>query len=722
MKMKNSLFAIFVVVFAFANHATGQIELLKKADMQFKLKSFNSAIRTYETFIQSDPQNQSALIRLAEANDYLHNWEKAADWYKQAEEAPEFQSKHYLPYGKLLMRMGKYQEAKNKFVLYSYRDPSVGGHLSRACEYAIQRSGIEQRYVLKPLTSNTTDADYAPTFFGSQLVYVSGRKDIARPGDPNRDGGVTNDKNHLFITKLDPVGMPGTVRYFRTALRDGEENEGPLCFSSDGNKIAFIKNKFINGVSQTAFELFPSTLYMANSVGKGDWEEHSLFEHNGDYSISYPNLTPDGTTLYFASDMPGGKGGYDLYVSSFQEGKWSKPRNLGPTINTPGNEISPFVSGDELYFSSDYHYGFGGQDIFKAKFKSGDWEIESLGFGINSPANDFGFIFNSTKRVGYMVSDRKGNEDIFRVSEKAGGDITIVVLDAKTGSPIKSAVLDFGACSDQPYATDAAGRYSFQIVSDMNCNVSVSKDGYSKKALSISESDKSRGIIEVLLSKSSSNLYTAKVFDASGDLTPMPDVAVKATNQNDGTRLDLLTGADGTFYLPLQPRAKYIIKFSKAGYREIKIIVDTGDGTDKSIIKDIKLLRSDLPSEPPKPDVGEGPTTPVVDGDGGVAVDIDKIDVDSPSGSPVATPSSKGFSVQIMALSVKTSKLPDVSKLKSIGSVYYTADTKYKRFRVGVFKTKSEAKTALASLKTKGFPNAYIVEEKGENKIYKLEG
>lgn len=166
------------------------------------------------------------------------------------------------------------------------------------------------------------------------------------------------------------------------------------------------------------------SLYIADVVN-GEWQNTKPFPYNGvDYATGFPSLTDDGNTLVFASNnsstTTGGKG-WDIYVSNFVNGEWSAPRNLGAPLNTSGNEITPFYSGADLYFSSDWHIGLGGFDVFRAQLANNDvTNIFHLGPGINSSYDDYGFIFNAQQNTGYLTSNRpggRGNEDIWQVQK-----------------------------------------------------------------------------------------------------------------------------------------------------------------------------------------------------------------------------------------------------------------------------------------------------------------
>jgi hypothetical protein len=145
----------------------------------------------------------------------------------------------------------------------------------------------------------------------------------------------------------------------------------------------------------------------------GNWTSPKKLFHHENYSIGHPAINKDGTTIYFASNMPGGYGGTDIYRTDYKNGAWQEPVNAGPSVNTAGSELFPSL--DELgmlYFASNGLGGLGGLDIFKVRTSNHD-QPENLGFPINSPGDDFGIIWLPNNTNGYFSSNRKGADRIF---------------------------------------------------------------------------------------------------------------------------------------------------------------------------------------------------------------------------------------------------------------------------------------------------------------------
>jgi len=194
-------------------------------------------------------------------------------------------------------------------------------------------------------------------------------------------------------------------------------NEGPMSFTADGKTMYFTRTieadkTFGNSLrGDTAYGIFSAELV------KDKWVNVQPFKYNRNSSnVGFPFITPDGSILFFCSDMPGGEGGLDIWMVEKTNRSWGRARNLGDAINTPGNEVSPFLhESGRLYFASDGFNGREDTDIYYSEQVNGEWTKPILMEGIfNSRGDDFGFIANARIDTGYFTSNRRENDDIYQ--------------------------------------------------------------------------------------------------------------------------------------------------------------------------------------------------------------------------------------------------------------------------------------------------------------------
>ncbi len=701
-------------------HLWAQNDLLKKANVLYEMNLFEEAIPVYFQYLRSQPDNKEAILKVAESYEMINDLEHAEQWYRSAL-AKNVLAENILKYGKVLMRQGKYEEAKQQFTIYASVDLEEGKNYARMCDDAYKKKDILSLYKVSLENINTEHTEFSPTFFKNQLVYGSFRKDVVRPDATTEEAQKENPTtNYLFQSNYDDKGVLGPPTYLRSWFRDNDKiNEGPIAYSANGQWVAFTKNQYVNNVSTLAHHLYRSDIFIAKVLDNGDWEEVENFPFNSpSFSNTYPFLSSDGNTLYFASNREGGYGGFDIYKSIKNNGLWTEPKNLGNTINKKGDEITPYLVENDLYFSSDYLSGFGGQDVFKATFNPSKktWTIMNLGTAINTSANDFGFIYNQDKNLGYLVSDRTGSEDIFKLM-KSSTDISIQIIDALDKKAVSNVHLDFTKCGKGTYQTSENGQFALKASSGINCEVTLKKSGYHNQKFKINKDLAAQGNIEIKMYQVGQK-YTGKIVDGNSNL-PISNVRVRILNELTGAKTEEFSDKNGIYTIALKAHQKYMISFNKLGYVDYAEKHDTKDGTDKSILGSVLLFprnavvdggTSPIPSPPPVID----PTPPMPP-------------VPTP---PTPTPPSpipdgeiqKGYSIQLLSLSAGNNNFPDgIWSLKGlVEQVYTTTDQKWKRFRVGVYATKEEAEKIKKLVQNKGFAKAYIVEEDAKGVIQKV--
>ncbi|HFB99368.1 MAG TPA: hypothetical protein ENJ53_01055, partial [Phaeodactylibacter sp.] len=643
--------------------------------------------------------------------------EEAAKWYAKAVNYAGIDPIHFLYYGKVLMALGKYEDAKIWFKTYAESDPAMGEHFIESCDYAISLRGKPATFRVYKEYLNTTNADFGPAFFGDYIVYSSSRTDIKRTMKKNRSKGFSESpSNQLYITSMDNKGYLRTPTLLQSDFQNNY-NEGPVTFSPDGEWVVFTRNIFENGIRQIPEAGGTLAMYIAEVDANGSWKNVKALPFNvSAYSAGYPAFSPNGKLLYFSSNREGGFGGWDLYVAFRTATGWSVPQNLGSAVNTPGDEISPYLNGRSLYFSSDYHHGLGGMDVFRAEKQDGNWNlVYHLGNTINSRYDDYGFIFNAEDNRGYVVSNRtggQGNEDIYKV-RKMTDKFVITVLNESDMRPVEGATVDFSACGEPIFKTNINGKYAFEALAGLGCDVVIKKEGFKPYSLKINSlGERLTRSYEVKLRRIADE-YVGKIVDSQTN-EAVKEVYVKATNRRTGLTLKTMSNQWGEYKLALQVPEEYTIRYSKAGYVNTHKKVTITSRTDKSLLGVLSFKKSYA----------------VGNIDGGVVASTDDLpddeiieELDTPQDEPLeeynteeATP--KGFAVQVAAyFDEREVNVAKYAQLQEIGNVYKMKDGNAEKVRVGIFASKKEAEDARKTIVRKGYTKAFVVAEEGRQNL-----
>src|SRR5450759_1390670 len=270
-------------------------------------------------------------------------------------------------------------------------------------------------YIVKPAPFSSRIYDeFSPVFYKGGIVFCSNQSD-------NSLVSYKDEKNRLF--KIFYVTKRGSTAWSHPKILAKEIttafNDGPVTFNENGNIIYYSRN---NSIENSMRNIIDTTnklgIYSAELID-GIWTNVKPFTYNNPlYSFCTPALTPDGERIYFSSDIPGGYGGMELYYCDRSNNEWDQPVNLGPVINTSKNESFPFACKyGKLYFASDGHKSFGGKDLFYTQEINGEWIVPvHLDSAINSTADDFGLVTDSTFENGYFSTNRRKTDDIFSFS------------------------------------------------------------------------------------------------------------------------------------------------------------------------------------------------------------------------------------------------------------------------------------------------------------------
>ena len=425
MNYKYLLLVFFVLTTAFTQAQNNE---LSQANTLYKAFLFKEAIPLYEVALEKDPYLGDAMVNLAKCYYYTNNTLKAETWYARILRYDGYKQ-YSFDYAEVLKMNGKYVEAKTWFTKSTRDNHTRGMHYAKSCDFAQKATPLSLIYKVKRLPKlNSKSADFAPTLYNDAVIFSSS-KSVAI----EKQGQITwtNDAfNQHYLAEKNTEGNITTGSALRSFIGN-DINDAPMSYLPAVDMVAITSNNFMDGIRHISGSGLMMDIYLYNSRSKKEWDHNSeqFFPFNANvdtktpFSTGHPCLKDNGATLYFCSNRAGGYGGYDIYVSRKTSAGWSVPENLGHPINTRGNEMSPFVDEQgRLYFSSDWHLGYGGMDVFTANRYAYGWgNVENMGNEVNSPSDDMYFVFDAGKRTGYVTSNRiggKGNEDIYQVIQE----------------------------------------------------------------------------------------------------------------------------------------------------------------------------------------------------------------------------------------------------------------------------------------------------------------
>jgi len=418
------------------------------AERFFSIRNYESALPLFLKAIEEGSKDGNAHYKAAvcyQKSVNLNEQIKAIPYYRYAlEKITNLPPSTYLDYGDVLAKNENFSQAIVAFEKYKSLT-KADKKAQTTAEKAISAAMVAQTFMSVPQnfqvnsmgeSVNSTFTEYNPVVSADEsiLAFTALR--------PNTGKTRTNEK---FIEEiLVSNNSSGTWSLPQVVPVASEYNVGTAGISPDGQKMLI----FMGGATD------PGGIFQINKTGN-TWSKPSIVAAslNSPSVETTASITPDGKTIYFASDRKGGKGGLDIYKTTLQaNGTWSAPVNLGAPINTDANEDAPFIHPDQrtLFFTSDGHNTMGGRDIFKSTLINNQWtNPENMGYPINTSANDNYFTLLADGRRAYFSSDRKGGlgaQDIYYVDmpkESANIPLTMIkgkILDAETGKPIPTKI------------------------------------------------------------------------------------------------------------------------------------------------------------------------------------------------------------------------------------------------------------------------------------------
>ncbi len=467
--------------------------LTKKADRKYDRYAYFKALKFYRKAAEKDATNPYINLRVADAYRHLDNPAEAAKWYEEALFYPENQGEsiNYLHYIRSLMEIQRYEEAGNIVDAYLKRFPGdeLGTNLkvsTRDYPLFLKDSSLVTVY---NLAINSPESDFGPTLNDGKVIFSSAQE---------KEQMIFGWNGRYFLQLY-----TGTIGEETYELEDVEQfrgnvntkyHEAIVAFTPEQDAMYFTRNNFYKGKRGSNVE--GATLlkiFRAEKQGKKWGKVEGIHFNSDEYSVGHPSLSSDGQIMYFTSDMPGGYGGTDIWKTEWNGEDWGKPINLGPSINTPADEMFPWISNENiLYFSSEGLPGLGGLDLFSSEMQGSSFaKPKNLGAPLNSSRDDFQLVLTDDGQGGYFSSNRprgKGDDDIysfaFRRIQYRG-----LVVDKATQEPIDKASVQLLDEEKIRYFnfTDPEGIFAQGMDSLYPWEILVAKEGYQVERLQLKD-------------------------------------------------------------------------------------------------------------------------------------------------------------------------------------------------------------------------------------------
>lgn len=613
----NQLRFTFVMVLMFLGAVCVQAQKakLKQANELFKRLNYSQAAQLYLSIVDKESTESSeAKINLAECYRKMSNTTESEYWYGQVVRLPEAQPVHKLYYAQALQINGKCEQAKEWYDQYVAEVPSeIRSNLQALACVDEQRNRLADIGVyaveLVPLV-NTGKDEFGAIMFGDKLLFSSDREVT---GAVDREHTWTDRDFHQVYASTRTEKDSSTFdysyskpKYYDTKL-NSKFHDGPLCFSRDGKNIFFTRNNLFKGrIGKDEEGVIKLKIFYAENKGGDKWGEPVGVPYNSDeYNVAHPSISADGQTLYFASDMPGGFGGMDVYMSTFQDGRFGPPINMNtliPGLNTEGHDMFPYIftkSGKtKLFFASDSHIGLGGLDIYYTEQgENGQWgPIINMGEPINSRWDDLELTLNDEGIHGYFVSDREGGiglDDIYSW-KKTGIEVELFVYDAKTGEAIEGATVTSECLKQGTILTGTDGKARFALPKNKDCTFNGAKEQYNPNSVQTTTAgyDPSQTLfVQIPLDRATQYELVGVAYDQNN--MPLPGTVVKISSFCEGKQVldSIVTDVTGAYRFPLTEGCCYELRGDKKTYlSDVKRDI-CAKGEPTSIKRDLKLMQ-----------------------------------------------------------------------------------------------------------------------------------
>ena len=490
--MKKLLVIIFVFSIQFIN---AQDQELARAKRFFDKTYYSEAIILYQKLADERP-SQEVIKNLADSYFYTNDLIKAQRYYRLLVNnySNNLDREYYFRYAQTLKATNAVDDANANLKEYYAKSDNSEEILNfeRELKTLENVTAIGKRFDIKNVAINTPNSEFGAVTYKQDLVFAGVK---LKPGLFDKKYKWDNETylNLVTIPLKNINSADSIVHYFAKELKTGM-HESNAVFTKDGKTMYFTRNNSKGSKKKKDDKKISNLQIFKAELVEGKWTNvTSLPFNSANYSVEHPALSADEKVLYFASDMPGTLGSFDIYSVNINKGAFDSPKNLGPEINTNKREQFPFASADnKLYFSSDGHLGYGSLDVFVSEINRNEYtKPVNVGFPLNSNLDDFAFYIDSNTKEGFFASNReggKGSDDIYQfkeikdlIVEDCKQFIAGTITDIDTQLALENATVllqDSENKTLHTITTSADGKFSFTVACETSYKISAFKENY----------------------------------------------------------------------------------------------------------------------------------------------------------------------------------------------------------------------------------------------------
>ncbi len=569
----------------------------KLADQHFELLEYAQCVEMYEELAadkykakkKSDWEN----VRRAAICQYkLYNMPQAIYHFEKLHDANSLTEEDR----KMFIKALRYNENYGKSEVLIRESANLFPANSFFAKLHQSKSDFDQLfkdsafYKVKEASINSGKGDFGVAYFGEAITYVSKSENT---GFATPKYGWDNDYFLNVMQSNFEMDSSLSKPFLLKHNFISRAHDGPVAFSPDLTEMVITKNEISKKNGKQVIRL---SLYFSKNTGK-TWAELVPFEFNSEkYDVGHATYSPDGNSIYFTSNMPGGKGGTDIYRCDRKGNSWTEPVNLGDAVNTAGNEMFPFVHDNSLFFASDGFYGLGGLDIFEVNLNTNS-AARNIGYPVNTSHDDFGLVFDKSGEIGFLSSNRGDNIDrIYHVKRRLinvnlEGEVYAVYAEKEPVADQFVWIVNMTTQTRDSVNTDIAGKFSYPISIDNEYRVYTKKEEFillKEKTVSSTGIRKDSTLHCELLLKPTTIQVHLRVTEKESKRI-IPDATATITDYNLGWDTTLITNSEGLVTLTVDRNKVYWAHGAKRGFIDADISFNSANENDKVIDIELEL-------------------------------------------------------------------------------------------------------------------------------------